>query len=65
MKNRTQTLEEKFIQADMDTMVDYTNSILNSFRSNVYDAIMIYGFTVGKADTGTVKAKLKILDGLR
>ena len=42
----------------MDTMVDYTNSILNSFRSNVYDAIMIYGFTVGKADTGTVKAKL-------
>ena len=49
----------------MDTMVDYANSILNTFRTNVYDSIMIYGFTVGKAATGIVKAKLKILDGLR
>ena len=49
----------------MDTMVDYTNTILDSFRSDVFDAIMIYGFTVGNAATGVVKAKLKILDGLR
>ena len=49
----------------MDTMIDYTNNILNFARSNVYDAIMIYGFTVVTAENGTVKAKLKILDGLR
>ena len=49
----------------MDTMVDYSNSILNSFRTNVFDAIMIYGFLIGKATTGIVKAKLKIHDGLR
>ena len=49
----------------METMVDYDNVILNSFRSNVYDAIMIYGFLMGKASTGIVKAKLKIFDGLR
>ena len=49
----------------MDTMVDYTNTILDSFRSDVFDAIMIYGFTVGNAATGVVKAKMKILDGLR
>ena len=49
----------------METMVDYDNVILNSFRSNVYDAIMIYGFLMGKAATGIVKAKLKIFDGLR
>ena len=48
----------------MDTMVDYSSSILNGFRTNVFDAILIYGFTVGKASTGMVKAKLKILDGL-
>ena len=46
-------------------MVDYTNSTLDAFRSDVFDAIMIYGFTVGNAATGVVKAKLKILDGLR
>ena len=45
--------------------MDYTNSILNAFRTNVYDSIMIYGFSVGEAATGIVKAKLKILDGLR
>ena len=49
----------------MDTMVDYTNNILNAFRTNVFDAIMVYGFTIGTAATGIVKAKLKILDGLR
>ena len=52
----------------MDTMVDYSNSILNSFRTNVFDAIMIYGFLLGKATDGTtgiVKAKLTIFDGLR
>ena len=52
-------------QAQMDTMIDYDSNILNSFRTNVFDAIMIYGFLIGKAATGIVKAKLKILDGLR
>ena len=52
-------------QPQMDSMVDYDNNILNTFRSNVYDAIMIYGFQLEKASTGIVKAKLKILDGLR
>ena len=49
----------------MDTMIDYDSNILNSFRTNVFDAIMIYGFLIGEAATGIVKAKLKILDGLR
>ena len=49
----------------MDTMVDYTNSILNAFRTNIFDAIMVYGFTLGTASTGIVKAKLNIFDGLR
>ena len=52
-------------QPDMDTMVDYTSIVLDSFRTNVFDAIMVYGFTIGTATTGIVKAKLKILDGLR
>ena len=49
----------------MDTIVDYENSILDQFRSFVYDSIMIYGFSAGKSSTGIVKATLKILDGLR
>ena len=49
----------------MDTMIDYQNTILDQFRSFVYDAIMIYGFSAGKSSTGIVKATLKILDGLR
>ena len=53
------------LQPEMDTMVDYTNNILNAFRTNVFDAIMVYGFTIGTAATGIVKAKLKIFDGLR
>ena len=57
-------MTDEIINPKMDTMVDYTSSILNSFRSNTFDAIMIYGFGVGKASTGIVKAKVKILDGL-
>ena len=49
----------------MDTMVDYQNTILDNFRSYIYDAIMIYGFSAGNSSTGIVKATLKILDGLR
>ena len=45
--------------------MDYTSIVLDSFRTNVFDAIMVYGFTIGTATTGIVKAKLKILDGLR
>ena len=50
---------------EMDTMVDYQNTILEKFRSSVYDSIMIYGFSVGESSTGIVKATLKISDGLR
>ena len=57
-------MTDEIINQEMDTMVDYTNSILNSFRTNIFDAVMIYGFGVGKASTGIVKAKVKILDGL-
>ena len=57
-------------QEQMDTMVDYDNTllskpVLDSIRTNIFDAILIYGFTAGKATTGIVKATLTIFDGLR
>ena len=49
----------------MDTMVDYVNPKLMSYRSFSHDAIQIYGFTMKKSANGAVKAKMSIKDGLR
>ena len=53
------------IKPTMDTMVDYTNPILDSYRSLTHDAILIYGFVIEQAASGAVKAKFSIEDGLR
>ena len=53
------------IKANLDTMVDYENSKLASYRSYSHDAIRIYGFTMKQTANGAVKAKMSIKDGLR
>ena len=49
----------------MDTMVDYASPKVASYRSVSHDAIQIYGFGLKNSDNGAVKAKMKIMDGLR
>ena len=49
----------------MDTMLDYTSTQLNSFRSFSHDAINIFGFSLKQTENGAVKAKMSIKDGLR
>ena len=49
----------------MNTLVDYTSSTLDAFRSLVHDAIMIYGFILENSSaTNSLKARFKIEDGL-
>ena len=48
----------------MNTMVDYTSSTLDAYRSFVHDAIMIYGFILENSSTDVLKASFKIEDGL-
>ena len=48
----------------MNTMVDYTSSTLDAYRSLVHDAIMIYGFILENSSTNALKARFKIEDGL-
>ena len=48
----------------MNTMVDYTSSTLDAYRSLVHDAIMIYGFILENASANALKARFKIEDGL-
>mgnify|MGYP003338730657 CR=1 FL=1 len=52
-------------KSTMDTLVDYTNSLLDTYRSLTHDAIMIYGFIPDNASTATLKARFKIQDGIR
>ena len=49
----------------MQDLVDYTNPVLNSYRSFTHDAILIHGFIPEKAETGTLKALFTISDGIR
>ena len=49
----------------MDTIIDYTNQMLDSYRSFTHDAVLIHGFTMKKTTNGAVKAKFTIKDGLR
>ena len=48
----------------MDTMVDYVNSKLTSYRSFSHDAILLYGFGMKNSENGAGKAKMSIKDGL-
>ena len=49
----------------MDTLVDYTNSVLDQYRSFTHDAILIYGFIPENALAGVIKARFIIENGLR
>ena len=49
----------------METLVDYTNPLLDSYRSFTHDAIMIHGFIPEKAEAGLLKARFTISDGIR
>ena len=52
-------------KSELDTLVDYKNSILTSYRSLTHDAIMIYGFDIEHASGGVLKTTFTIEDGLR
>ena len=49
----------------MDVLVDYTNSLLDQYRSFTHDAILIYGFIPENSSTGAIKATILIENGLR
>ena len=49
----------------MDMMVDYTNALLEQYRTFTHDAILIYGFIPDNASTGTIEAVFTIEEGVR
>ena len=49
----------------MDTLVDYTNPLLDSYRSSTHDAILIYGFIPDRANDGAFKTSFILQDGLK
>ena len=49
----------------MDTLVDYTNPVLDQYRHYTHDAILIYGFIPEKTSSGAIKARFTIEDGIR
>ena len=52
------------IPDEMAESVTYDSS-LDSYRSNAYDAIAIYGFTIDGFDVGLISSNVFIQDGLR
>ena len=48
----------------MDVLIDYTDALVDQYRSFTHDAILIYGFIPDSASTGTIKARFTIDDGL-
>ena len=44
----------------MDVLVDYTNPLLEQYRSFTHDAILIYGFIPENTSTGAIKGVFKI-----
>ena len=48
----------------MRTMIDYSNSMLESYRSFAHDAVMIYGFILENSSIDALKARFHIEDGL-
>ena len=57
-------MKDYVIEPTMDTLVSYTDSKLDSYRSVTHDAILIYGFIIEHAATGAVKARFRIEDGV-
>ena len=49
----------------MDVLVDYTNPLLEQYRSFTHDAILIYGFIPENDLTGVIKGRFIIAEGLR
>ena len=49
----------------MDTLVDYTNPVLDSYRSSTHDAILIYGFIPERASGGAFKTSFILQDGFK
>ena len=49
----------------MNVLVDYTNSMLDQYRSFTHDAILIYGFIPENTSTGAIKATITVENGLR
>ena len=54
-----------FIKPSMERELDYTNPLLDNYRTATHDAIMVYGFIPANAESGALKAKFTIEDGLR
>ena len=63
--NLTEIIFFIIFQPTIEALVDYTNPLLNSYRSFTHDAILIHGFIPEKAETGTLKALFTISDGIR
>ena len=53
------------VESYMQEHIEYGTSELESYRSVTQDAIKIYGFRIKKADSGKVKARFRIENGLR
>ena len=49
----------------MDMIVDYTNALLEQYRTFTHDAVLIYGFIPDNASTGLIKAVFTIEEGVR
>ena len=57
-------MKDGVIPDEMEESVKYDSS-LDSFRSNSFDAISIYGFTIDDFDGGMILSQVTIQDGLR
>ena len=60
-----ETVTKCSLKSTLETLVDYTNPLLDAYRSFTHDAILIHGFIPKKAETGTLKARFTISDGMR
>ena len=58
-------LLDLFVKPSMERELDYTNPLLDTYRTTTHDAIMVYGFIPANAESGALKAKFSIEDGLR
>lgn len=47
----------------MDSLVDYTNPLLASYRSSTHDTMLVYGFIPDRASSGVVKTTFMLEDG--
>ena len=57
--------DKMLFKPTMDTLVDYTNPLLDSYRSSTHDAILVYGFIPDRASSGAFKTSFTLQDGLK